>query len=152
MTPQVKGIIAGLLIVVAVVNMRPDPTPNPSPLPAPKSLNLRGLFVGESAVEDAALLAALCDEIANEIEWDGAQPDPFLKTGVAFDELRTRARIARLDGESLGDRQPRVRDAVAAHLTSSVGVSGGPVDDAQRAQWVLAYREVAEACRDALGR
>lgn len=142
-------VVAGVLVMVAMAQTRVAP---PEPTPEPAALSLRGLFVGSSAAEDAALLAAFSDELADEIEWDGRQDDPFLKTASSIDELRTRARIIRLQGDSLGDRQPRVRDAVSEYLTEQVGVLGGPVDAEVRAKWVSAYRDIAEASRDALGR
>lgn len=148
MTTQVKLAIAAALIALYVFSQR-QPAPAP-PQPVPSSFSLRGEFIGETAAADAAMLAGLCSEIADEIEWDGAQPEPFLKTGLAFDALRTRARIARLKGDSVGDRQPRVRDAVDQYLVGTVGTSGGPVDAQARAAWVSAYRAIAEACRDAV--
>lgn len=150
---KLRIIVALLLVAFAVYQDDRAPSPQPPPAPdAPSDLNLDGLFAGDEAANDAAMLAALCDEIAEEIEWDGTQPDPFLKNGVAFDDLRTRARIGRMKGQSMSDRQPRVADAIANHLSEVVGDSGGPVDAAQRALWVQAYREIAGACRHAIGR
>lgn len=144
--------VAICVVVLAVYLSQPQ-APSPAPTPAPPAaFSLDGLFVGETAADDAAILAALADEIASEIEWDGQQPDPMLKTGVAFDELRTRARVSRMRGESIGERQPRVREAVGTHLRKMVGEDGGPVDAEQRAKWVAAYRDIAEACRHALRR
>jgi len=140
-----------LVLVAAAWWMSQDTAPQPAPPePAPVvGLDLDGLFVGPSAAEDAAALAALADEIADEIEWDGQQADPYMTTGVAFDELRTRARAARMRGQSIGERQPRARDAIASYLTDELGESGGPVDAAARAAWVAAYRTIAGACRHA---
>lgn len=149
-----RAIVAALLLLYALGGI-PDPTPDPVPPqppgPAPSALQLDGLFGGDSAETDAALLAALCDEIADEIEWDGKQEEPLLATGVAFDALRTRARIARMRGESIGDRQPRVRDEITKFLDVELGEDGGPVDAAKREAWVTAYRNIAEACRHAIG-
>jgi hypothetical protein len=39
-----------------------------------------------------------------------------------------------------------VRDAIGGYLTTTLGTSGGPVDAAQRAKWVIAFREVGRAC------
>lgn len=150
MTFQTRMLALCVVLAVAYANYSPSPAPQPEPQPT--GLSLRGLFVGETAAEDAAAIAALCDEIASEIAWDGTQDEPYLKTGVAFDELRTRARMARMRGESFSDRQPAACDKIAQHLSLEVGDQGGPVDDAQRSRWVAAYREIAEACRNALGR
>ena len=69
--------------------------------------------------------------------------------GVAFDELRTRARVLRCRGESIGERQPRVREAIQAFLDTAVGTSGGPVSPEQRSAWAAAYREIGRAAGEA---
>ena len=117
----------------------------PSPAPVENDIPLKGLFIGPTAGEDALLMAALCDEVASEIEWDGMQEEPVLNTGVQFDLLRVRARNLFLRGDSIGERQPHVADAVAEYLTNKLGVSGGPVTPEQRAKWVTAYRELARS-------
>lgn len=143
-------IIAGGFVVLAGILWLAsgDKTP-PAPTPEPAGLSLRGLFVGPTAADDAATLAALCDEIAAVIEWDGEQDRPRLKTGVALDDLRVAAREGRMRGVSIGDRQPHVRKAIHDYLDEKIGVGGGPVDKDQRARWVKAYRDVARACEDA---
>lgn len=139
--------IAGLaLLGAAVVLSRQDdsrPQP-PGPPPAPLALSLQ--FAGETARSDAALLAAYFAELADEIEADGRLEKPLLAAGVHLDTLRTRARVARVRGASIGDRQPAVRDAIGAYLTTTLGTSGGPVDAAKRAGWVTSFREIARAC------
>lgn len=143
-------IIAGAFVVLAGILWAAsgDKTP-PAPAPEPAGFSLRGLFVGPTAADDAATLAALCDEIAAVIEWDGEQDRPRLKTGVAFDDLRVAAREGRMRGVSIGDRQPHVRKAIHDFLDEQIGIGGGPVDKAQRAKWVSTYRAVARACQDA---
>jgi hypothetical protein len=150
---SLRARIASVIVLIAAAwwlsgNQTPAP-PTPTPTPA-VGLDLHGLFVGPDAAADATTLAALADEIAAEIEWDGQQSEPWLTTGVAFDELRTRARAARMRGTSIGERQPRVRDAIAAYLDEQVGNAGGPVDASDRAAWVAAYRNIAGACRHAI--
>ena len=122
---------------------------SPTPAPLDTEVPLRGLFIGPTAGDDALKLAALCEEVAGEIEWDGMQDDPVMKTGVQFDLLRVRARELFLRGDSIGERQPRVAQAVGEYLTKNLGVSGGPVTPDQRAKWVSAYRELARAAEDA---
>lgn len=119
------------------------------PTPEARDLDLRGKFVGPDAAQDAAILSTISSELANEIEWDGTQSNPYLKTGVDFDELRTTARDVRCRGECLGDKHPKVRTAVATYLNEKVGISGGPISPADRANWVAAYREIAKAAEDA---
>jgi len=123
---------------------RPAPAPAPGPAPV-VGLDLRGLFRGEEAAADAATTAALTDELASTIEWDGQQHEPWLKTGASFDDLRRTARELRTRGVSLGARQPAVRDAIKAYLDSQVGTEGGPVDVAGRARWVKGLRDVSAA-------
>jgi len=126
------------------------PAPHPAPGPAPVvGLDLRGRFVGPDAAADAATTAALLEELAGQIEWDGQQTEPRLRTGAAFDDLRRAARELRTRGVSLGARQPAVRDAIKTFLDSEAGTEGGPVDAAARAKWVKAYRAVSQAAAEA---
>ena len=124
-------------------------TPGPAPVPDPAAFSLVGKFSGPTAARDAALVAALCSELADEIEWDARQPDPLIKTGIAFDELRVRSRILLCRGESLGERHPLARDAIEAYLNTVAGTSGGPLTPEAKAKWVSAYREVARAAEAA---
>lgn len=124
-------------------------TPSPAPPPDPSAFSLRGKFVGPDAARDAALVAALCHELAAEIEWDAAQAEPLIKTGVAFDELRVRSRILLCRGESLGAKHPAARDAIEHYLNAVAGTAGGPLTDEQKAKWIAAYRDVAKAAEAA---
>ena len=126
---------------------RPDVPPAPA-----VGLDLRGRFVGETAAEDASVTAALLEELAGVIEWDGRQTEPRLRSGAAFADLRSISREYRTRGVSLGQRQPLARDAIKAFLDAEVGTDGGPIDAAARAKWVSAFRSVAAAARAAVGR
>ena len=138
---------AGAMIAFSI---RENGTPPPAPGPAPVvGLDLRGRFVGVDAAADAATTAALLEELASQIEWDGQQAEPRLRTGAAFDDLRRAARELRTRGVSLGARQPAVRDSIKAFLDAEAGTEGGPVDAASRAKWVKAYRAVAQAAAEA---
>jgi len=140
------AIVAALLWM----HLQDKPAPAPAPGPAPVvGLDLRGRFVGPDASQDAATTAALLEELAGQIEWDGSQTEPRLKTGAAFDDLRRSARELRTRGVSLGARQPAVRDAIKTFLDSEAGTEGGPVDAASRAKWVRAYRAVSAAAAEA---
>jgi hypothetical protein len=137
---------AGALIAFSI---RESGTP-PAPAPAPVvGLDLRGRFVGPDAAADAATTAALLGELAGQIEWDGSQTEPRLRTGAAFDDLRRAARELRTRGVSLGARQPAVRDEIKRFLDAEAGTEGGPVDAAARAKWVKAYRAVSQAAAEA---
>ena len=130
----------------------PFPSPGPAPAPAPVAgLDLRGKFVGESAAEDASTTAELLSALADCLEHDAAH-GKRLTMGAQFAELRTLARDYRTSGVSIGQRQPLARDAIKAYLDSEVGTDGGPVDDVGRARWVTAFRGVAAAAREAIGR
>jgi len=150
--PRIDGkhLAAAALLVAAVIAFLPGrsvaPTPQPSPVP-PDAFTLRGKFIGVTAAEDASTMSALCGELAECIEYDGSH-DQRLKTGVAFDDLRVAAREMRCRGESIGARQPQVRDAVHQFLDAAVGPSGGPVTPESRAAWVSAFRDLSRAAAD----
>ena len=141
---------AGLLIAAVVAFNWQTPAPSPTPpVPVPVGpLDLRGLFAGPTGADDAALVAALTGELADELQWDWSQAKPYLTTGVAVDELRRRTREMRCRGVSIGARQPAARDAIAKHLDAAVGNSGGPIDEAKQEAWVKALREISEAALD----
>jgi hypothetical protein len=145
-----KHVAVLALVVAAAISFIPSrsstPKPDPAPVP-PDAFSLRGKFIGEQAASDASVMSALCAELADCIEYDGSH-DQRLKTGVAFDELRIAARDLRCKGESIGARQPQVRDAVHKFLDDAVGSSGGPVTPESRAAWVSALRDLARAAAD----
>jgi len=143
-------LVAGLLIGLAVL-FAALPANQPKPEIPDSPVNLRGLFVGPDAAADAATTAGLIGELADKIEIDGQKAEPRLKTGVAFDDLRTAARDVRCNGQTLGSKHPRVRDAIKAHLNAAVGDSGGEVDADRRARWVQALRDI-EAAAEAAAR
>lgn len=149
--PTIDGqyVAAIALLIAAVIAFAPSrqaPPPGPAPAP-PDAFTLRGKFIGPSAAADASTMAALCGELADCIEYDGNH-DQRLRTGVAFDDLRVAAREMRCKGESIGARQPQVRDAVHQFLDDAVGSSGGPVTPESRAAWVSALRDLARAAAD----
>ena len=122
----------------------------PSPPAPPMEIDLTAAFRGERAAEDASALAAMADEIANVIEWDGAQQEPALTTAKSLDLLRTRTREFMCRGESLGERNPKMRQIVGDYLETRLGTAGGAITSEQRAAWVSAYREIARASRHAV--
>lgn len=138
---------AALLAAAAVMWARSEPqSPTPAPGPAPDpAINLRGMFVGPDAAADAAAVSAHFSELADELEHDGQAAEPLIRTGVAWDELRTRAKALRWKGVSLGEKHPRAREAIREYLDRTAGTSGAPLSPAQRSTWVAAYREIARA-------
>jgi hypothetical protein len=151
LTPRHYAGAALLAAAVAYAAMPAVTAPAPGPTPAPDAgpLSLEGLFAGPTASEDAILVGSMCDEIADEIQFASGQPEGYLATGVAVDELRRRVREFRCRGISIGDRQPAARDAIAKYLEAAVGTDGGPLSAEQRSAWVSAYRDVGRAATDA---
>jgi len=140
--------LAAVALLAAAVWSYASQSPAPTP-PPPAGFNLTGKFVGPDASQDAALVAAMCAELANELEWDMAQAEPLLVSGMAFDELRIRTRKLLCKGESLGEKHPLARDAIGAYLDANAGTAGGPMDDTTKRKWIAAYREVAKAAESA---
>ena len=140
--------VVALLAAAAIAFLPSKQAPAPTPAPAPPdAFTLRGKFIGPTAGSDSSIMAELCGSLADCIEYDGSH-DQRLKTGVAFDELRIAAREMRCRGESIGARQPQVRDAVHKFLDDAVGSSGGPVTPESRAAWVAALRDLSRAAAD----
>jgi hypothetical protein len=145
-----RHLAAAALVAAAAWSYVASSPATPAPAPAPDAaFSLRGKFVGPDAARDAALVAALCTELANEIEWDASQPEPLIRTGVAFDELRVRSRVLLCRGESLGAKHPLARQAIEDYLNTVAGTAGGPLTPEAKAKWVSAYREVARAAEAA---
>lgn len=151
MTDRARYTLAACLVAGCFLAWALEGRPAPTPAPQPDGgLSMRGLFIGPEAAADAARLAALCDELAECIQADGAREGgPRLKSGVAFDDLRVAAREARLRGDSIGARQPHAKQAIHDYLDKAVGTSGGPVGPEERSKWVAAYRELSRSCADA---
>lgn len=141
-------IAAALLGVALAMNASPVRRPNAEP----GSIDMTAAFIGPTAAADASLLAAMADEVAGVIEYDGKQEKPLLTTGHQLDQLRTRTREWLMRGESLGERQPKVRQIVGEYLEAKLGHSGGEITAAQRDSWVAAYRDIARSARHALSR
>jgi len=138
--------IAALAVVVFVVMEFGGIAPLP---PDPSRFTLKGKFQGTTAADDAIALSGLCSELAECLLWDGQQEDPRIKSGAAIEDLRVASREARMRGQSIGARQPKVKEAVQAFLDASAGKAGGPLTPEVRAAWVAAFREVGRAAADA---
>jgi len=147
---SIRHVIATVMLFAGVVMGLANRDASPTPVPVNGDISLAGKFAGPTAANDAAITAGMFNELADELEYDGMRAGgPHLTTGVAFDDLRTRAFELRCRGQKIGDRQPRARDAIKAYMTAKVGVSGGPVGPEQRAEWVKALREIGRAAADA---
>ena len=141
---RTRVIILAVIAGVWWMSQQP-PAPTPAPEPVPGEIDLRGAFVGETAADDAAIVAAMCGELADCIEWDSMTAEPVLSTGVALDQLRTRSREFRCDGRCLGEQHPELARRVGDYLDRKLGTAGGPVSPEQLAKWVAAYREIERA-------
>jgi hypothetical protein len=161
-TPRAGGALHPLILAAVVLpwgllawsHLAPKPEPKPDePTPAPVSdLDLRGVWQGEHAADDAAITDCLLGDLANFIEDDGKLEHPRLVSGTQLSELRMRARQGRTRGVSLAERQPRAIDAISAYLDRTIGEKGGPLDPGDREKWVRAFRAVSEAARVSIGR
>lgn len=153
MNEKVRHYAAAALGAIAVLSLAfGSGSPTPAPDDTPAKIVLAGKFIGPTASSDAAAVAALCDELARILQDDGNKKEPRLKTGVQFDDLRIAARDMRMQGESIGERQPKARDAICHFLNETVGISGGPVSPEQRAKWVDAFFEISGAASRAAGK
>lgn len=148
-------LIAGAMVAYAI-DHRPAPMPAPpAPAPAPDgwpTIDLRGAFVGPDAAEDATATERLTHWLGKCIAYDGTLKEPRLKTAAAFDDLRKWAREGRMEGVTLGAKQPIARERIAKFLDESVGTDGGPVDGIERANWVRALEDISKASAIAAGR
>jgi hypothetical protein len=141
--------VAFVLVGAAIVSAMAKPS-TPTPAPPGGDIVLTGKFAGPTAAADAAVTAGMFSELADELAYDAERAGgPHMTTGVAFDDLRTRAFDLRCRGQKIGDRQPRVREAIKSYLDTKVGVSGGPVGPEQRTAWIAAMREIGRAAADA---
>lgn len=154
--PRQKVIAAAIAVAgVAAMYWQSPQVDDGRPRPVPGSvgdLDLRGLFTGPTAADDAAAMAALCDELAAAVEYDGSLDKPRLNTGWQIADLRATARDVRLKGQTFGDRQPMVREAVKAYLDRPevLGKNGGPLGPKDRSRWVSAFRDIARAAEAAI--
>ena len=131
---------------------KPEPKPDgPSPSPV-LDLDLRGVWHGETAAEDAAITETILSDLAWFIEDDAKLAEPRLKAGQQLSELRMRARQGATRGVSLAERQPRAIDAISAYLDREIGDKGGPLTPEDRAKWVRAFRAVSAAAGASLKR
>jgi hypothetical protein len=133
----------------------PAPGPQPTPVPVPDgwpALDLRGAFVGETAAADALTTQYLSDSLAGWVAYDGKLAEPRLTTGAAFADLRKIARDGRLEGLTLGARQPLAKERIKAFLDAAVGDFGGHADTAMRDKFVRAMRTVSEKSAEAVGK
>jgi len=119
---------------------RPD-----SPHPAPPPLDLSTAFDGPDAPQDAALVAAMCREIAEVIRYDGKLDSPVLKSAAQLDALRSMTREFLIKGKSFGEKYPRLRQIVGDYLSSELGNSNEEVTEGVRQKWIDAYSVIAES-------
>ena len=142
---MMQRVVVIVFIFAAWLILSGDRQPTPAPTPPPGELDLAGVFIGQTASDDAAIVASLAGALADCIEYDQMQPDPVLTTGLALDYLRTQARMFRCDGRSLGKVHPELSRRVGDYLDLKLGNAGGPVGPKKLAAWIAAYREIERA-------
>ena len=163
MNPLLLAAVIAPWGLLAWSHLAPRPTPAPDIPPSPPpvvDLDLRGVFVGPHAAEDAAITHQLLADLAHAISVDGSIDfdgddhidPPRLTTGQQLAELRRTARAYRTDGVSLADRQPKAIERISAYLETTVGTNGGPLDAAAKQKWVDGFLGVSKAAAAALGR
>jgi hypothetical protein len=143
------------LLAWSHLGVSPETKPDRPPAPAPDgwpSLDLRGAFVGETAAEDALTTQYLSDSLAGWVAYDGTLKEPRLKTGSAFADIRRIAREGRMEGQTLGGRQPIAKERIKVFLDAAVGDFGGPADPPLRAKFVRAMNDITAAAAAAVGR
>jgi hypothetical protein len=88
--------------------------------------------------DDAMNFAAICIEMAGDIEFDGTLPPDMrrITTGTQLSTFRNDLRFFALNGRSLGEQYPKLKSQVADYLDSTAGKDAGPLSDEQRAVWV----------------
>lgn len=147
-------LVAAILLPWALLawsaTARPTPKPDPAPAPAPAGIDLRGVWVGPTAADDAAITGELLESLAGQLEYDGTLATPRITTGAQAAELRRLAREYRTLGVSLASRQPAAIERIASYFDDSIGDDGGDIDAAGRRRWVDSYRVVSRACREAV--
>lgn len=134
-------------------------TPNPEPLPHSHSIDLVSVFRTNGNTSEARhhakSFAAICDAVAQVIEDDAkaVTPDgktaPRLNTGRQLETLRTLTRHFAMRGFAFSSRYPTLAPTLDKWLTERLGTSAGPITADQRRKWIEAFRELAEASREA---
>lgn len=99
------------------------------------------------AAADALAFGALCQSIAEMIEFDGQQAEPQLLSGVQLDNFRTLSRFYQTGGASYAQRYPALAHVAGDYLESQLGNEGGKLDQTARARWIAAYRALAASAQ-----
>jgi len=99
----------------------------------------------KTAIEDARLFGALCQSIADGLEWDMQQSKPLVRNGVHLDDARIRSRFILLRGASFSATYPELADLVGTYLSGQAGTAGGPLSEDVLKKYINAYRALARA-------
>ncbi|GAA4442890.1 hypothetical protein GCM10023155_50470 [Bremerella cremea] len=109
----------------------------------------------DQAAKDAGDFGDLCNAIADGIDWDGQQTEPLLTNGTQLYNLSRVGRYVEREKRSYSDFYQDLGPVIGSYLTEKVGKDGGKIDQAKRAQWVAAYRQLARSAHyasEVLGR
>jgi hypothetical protein len=157
------ALIAASLLVAGIQGcpQAPDVPPGPPPPVTPDApdapedppgLSFRGLAGGPTFQADMALLRDLTAEMAAVVDWDGSGKPPPEGPGTAsitnaghLERLRVLAMRGHARGVTVGERHPRVREAIGRYLDAQVGTSGRPLTAESRATHVAALLAISQA-------
>lgn len=138
--------LGGLAYLFSQSPDAPGPTPTPTPAPV---VDLLAAFRANPSTEQARKHASdfgeLCKSLADGVEYDGRKPEPRIKTGVQMDDLRITTREQQMQGWSFSSIYPQLGPTIDGYMQEHVGTNGGPLDSAQRARWVAAFRGLSDS-------
>lgn len=113
--------------------------------------DMRQVFAANKDRDEARLhayaMGAICDSIADVIEFDGSLDSPHYTTGVQLEELRTLTRKYRMRGWSFVGSYPAIAATMEDFLNQKIGKNGGKIDAEARKRWVEAYRQIGKSCK-----
>jgi hypothetical protein len=144
----VAALLAGALLAGVVELLHRPEHPQPAPAPAPGVLSLRGAWVGPTAADDASAFAGLCRGMVRSLEIDLEKGR--ITTGVQIEDLRVAACEGAFLPRSLSRDQPAAMAIVGRYLDTTVGKSGGPVDESRKREWIAALEALAQAAEESL--
>ena len=109
---------------------------------------------GVEAKHDALQFGALCEEMVNDLVFDWAQSESFIKSGSDVDNLRIISRKLTNKGGSYGEHYPALKGTLEQHFSKHVDSlykpdegTGGPLDEPKRQAWIRAFKELAECSK-----
>jgi hypothetical protein len=112
------------------------------------SPDLRAAFASSDkaqARQDALTFAGVNGVFAACMNLKDEQGGPAYRSGKSLDNLRHAIREAATGGWSFVERYPALKPILEKHFTDAVGTDAGPLDDAQRAKWIEAAKQLRDS-------